>query len=294
MIKVTDLEYWMDPLLKAQLDNIAYNMLHDFDAVIPVSGDGMVRVGKSVLAQQIGYYIAWKHKTPFTLANIVFSGKELIEMAQKLPKNSVLIYDEARGELDSKKVMENITKNLMDFFAECGMLNHCIILVCPDFFELPKGVALNRSEFLVNVIRTSSLKKDKEGIEVVKFERGVFEFYNRRGKKILYIQGKKDYNDYGVGKKCRSFFGNFHNQYIVDKTQYENKKAIHLGRDKVVAKDETRFGALLCVASVRFTQEEMAQGLKDYGVHLTRERLSQLMSNISAKGGLLTKVNVND
>lgn len=278
MIRVTNLQYWMDPLLKGNLDSISYNMLHDFDAVIPISGDGMVRVGKSVLAQQVGAYIAWKHQTPFGLDNIVFSGKELIEVAQRMPKNSVLIYDEARGELDSKKVMENITKNLMDFFAECGMLNHCIILVCPDFFELPKGVALNRSEFLLNVVRTSSIKQDADGEEVIKFERGVFEFYNRKGKKVLYIQGKKQYNDYDIGKKWRSFWGNFHNQYIVDRKEYEDKKIAHIARNRNATKDATRFGAALAILNNHLTQQEIVKELSQYEIRLTQQRLQQLIA----------------
>ena len=272
----------MDPLLKTQLDTIAYNMLHDFDAVIPISGDGMVRVGKSVLAQQVGYYLAWKHNTPFSIDNIVFSGKELVEIAQRLPKNSVLIYDEARGELDSKKVMENITKTLMDFFAECGMFNHAIILVCPDYFELPKGVALNRSEFLLNVVRTSSVKKDADGEEVIKFERGVYEFYNRKGKKVLYVQGKKQFNDYDIGKKLRSFWGNFPNIFMIDKEQYEEKKRSHIARNRRDAKDVIRFSAALAILNDtkggNMTQQEIVSALKQFDINITQPRVTQLIA----------------
>lgn len=280
----------MDPLLISNLDTIAYNLRHDFDTVIPVSGDGMVRVGKSFLAQQVGYYLAYKLGTPFDIDNIVFSGKELVAIAQRLPKNSVLIYDEARGELDAKKVMENITKTLMDFFAECGMYNHVMILVCPDFFELPKGIAIGRSEFLLNVVRTSSLAKDKEGAEVIKFERGVFEFYNRKGKKVLYIQGKKQFNNYDIGIKLRSFWGNFPNVCIVDLAQYQEKKRTHITRTRGEKHTDTRFGAALYLLSQsrtvdgkRITQEDMAARLSKLGIHLTRERLCQLIKDIEER-----------
>lgn len=295
MIRVTDKQYWMDPLLKGNLDSISYNMLHDFDTVVPITGDGMVRVGKSFLAQQVGYYMAWKLQTPFSIENIVFSGKELMEVAKRLPQNSVIIYDEARGELDAKKVMENITKTLMDFFAECGMYNHVIILVCPDYFELPKGVALSRSEFLLNVVRTASIAHDKEGNEVVKFERGVFEFYNRKGKKVLYIQGKKNYNDYDIGKKWRSFWGNFPNTCIVDLEEYKKKKLNHIMRTRGVNKDESRFSAALYLLNnndhYKFSQRQIAAELKEIGVTITQERICQLIAEVPEFAANKTKIN---
>ena len=155
--------YWMDKGLQKILNSIAYNVPLDWDSLILISGSGMVRVGKSVFGQQIGHYLSVKLKTKFDINNIVFSGQELIEKARTFPKHSVFVYDEARGELDTKKVMEDITKTLMDFFAECGMYNHVIIIVLPDFFDLPKGIAISRSELLLNVYRDRSIKKNEYG-----------------------------------------------------------------------------------------------------------------------------------
>ena len=289
MERVTDLNYWIDGLLKSNLNSIIYNMRKDYDSVILVSGSGMVRVGKSVIAQQIGYFIASRLNTPFIkdneIPNIVFSGKELISSAKKLPKNSVIIYDEARGELDNKKIMENITKSLLDFFAECGMYNHCLIMVLPDYFELPKSIAINRSECLINVLRIPEDAIDEEGNEVVSFERGVFEFYNRHGKKMLYILGKKNYDDYSIGKKYRSFFGDFPNFFIVNRENYEEKKLEHIQRDRGKNKEEYRFAISLKTLCNHVSQRNAQQELKEEGLSISQGRISQLITSVSVIEG---------
>ena len=118
MIRVTDKQYWMDAQLANNLNTVIYNLPHDWDFVCIMTGNGMVRVGKSVLAQQVGYYVAHHLGTSFTVDNIVFSGDELIGTAHKLKPNSVIVYDEARAELDVAKTMERVSKILRDFFAE--------------------------------------------------------------------------------------------------------------------------------------------------------------------------------
>ena len=224
------LEYHMDNGLKRVLKSIAYNVPNDWDSVILISGSGMVRVGKSVLAQQVGYFLSVLLKTNWSVDNILFTGKDLIDKARTYPKNSVFVYDEARGELDTKKVMEDITKTLMDFFAECGMYNHVVIIVLPDYFDLPKGLAINRSELLLNVYRDRKVIVDDEGDDLVEFKRGYFQGFHRQSKKRLYIIGKKNFNDYDSAK--RDFFGDFPNVYTVDKKEYENKKLEYLSRER--------------------------------------------------------------
>ena len=46
----------MHPILKAQLDILLKNIKNDWDFTIIITGGGEVRVGKSVLAMQIGAY----------------------------------------------------------------------------------------------------------------------------------------------------------------------------------------------------------------------------------------------
>ena len=279
MERVTDKQYWMDGYLRANLDSLAYNIPNDWDGVILMSGDGMVRVGKSVFAQQVGYYMAYKLKTPFTIKNIVFTGAELMANARSSEKHSVFVYDEARGELDTKKVLEEITKTLMDFFAECGMYNHVIIIVLPDFFDLPKGLAISRSECLINVYRKTSIQKLKEG-EVVKFERGFFEFYGREAKKKLYMYGKKDFNNYRASKY--DFYGTFENYFTVDQKEYLSKKLDYLARDRTKQSKDYELNIVLKVLCDLISLREAEQRLKEAGLTLSdstiRLRISKFVS----------------
>jgi hypothetical protein len=97
--------------------------------------------------------------------------------------------------------------------------------------------------------------------------------------------------DFGdIGKKWRSFWGNFPNVCIVDYEQYQEKKRTHITRTRGEKHTDTRFGAALYLLSKsrtvdgkRITQEDMAAGLSKLGVSLTRERLSQLIKDIEAQ-----------
>ena len=271
--------FYMDGGLKKILNTIAYNVPNDWDSVILISGDGMVRVGKSVLAQQVGQTLAYKLKTSWGIENIVFTGQELIEKAKTFPKNSVFVYDEARGELDTKKVMEEITKTLMDFFSECGMYNHVIIIVLPDFFDLPKGIAISRSELLLNVYRDRSIKKNEYGEEVIKFERGFFDGYHRYSKKKLYIIGKKNFNDYGSVK--REFFGHFTDTFTVDKNQYETKKKSYLARDRNKDDKDFKLNAALVVLSKHLSALQIEKELKEVGFKISNDTILRHISKFT-------------
>jgi hypothetical protein len=233
MVNVTNKSYNMHSALKSNIDHIIYNISQDWDFLIIISGDGMTRVGKSVLAQQIAYYVAYNLNRSFDENNIIFSGEELIKKGNEFPKNSVFVYDEARADLDNKKQMFGYVQNLLDFFSECGMYNHFIILVLPEFFELPKSIALNRSEFLINVKRQIS---KVDGQNILKFERGFFDFYNRTGKRKLYWEGRRNYFFYN--EKFKVFDGYFPNFWVLDKDKYEVRKRAYLQRERNKPKEK--------------------------------------------------------
>lgn len=213
----------IDGILKDQLDILLKNIKEDWDFTIIISGGGEVRVGKSVLAIQIGYY--WNHmieklyrkKAPFDVKNnIVFDGKKLIEKGNYLGQNysfPVLIYDEAGAELEGKKIMTAVTQNVLDFYRECGQYNLLNIIVLPDYFDLPKGIALSRSIFLIDVSYIST----SEGI----FKRGYFKFYSRRNKKHLFLKGKRDLN---YNAHPHNFNGRFDKFYPINEKEYRAAK----------------------------------------------------------------------
>lgn len=262
MLKVTDKEIWINPTYKNNLDSLIYNIRHDWETILIFTGDGMLRVGKTMLATQTGYYMATQLGTPFSVDNVVLSGKDLIERATKAPKNSVFVYDESLNEMSSKRVMESVSKNLMEFFSECGMYNHVIILVLPDFFDLNKAIALNRSEALVNVVRGKKII-NKDGNDIVEWERGIFEYYNRDKKKYLYLNGIKTRSYTIEGKRCYNFWGNFRDNWVIDKVKYEELKREFIRRDRAKSEKvkrnlyQEKYRKLIIALNKEFSQKQI-------------------------------------
>lgn len=238
--------FYLDRWLKENLDGIPSFIAKDWDLVGVVSGSGLVRSGKSTLAIQIGQYIAWRiaggevisdengkaiqiipptKEVRFNLDHVVFSPQELMEKARKFPMNSVFVYDEGRAGLDSKRAMESVNKGMEDFFQECGMYNHVILIVLPDFFKLHFDYAITRSMFLINV-----------GVDK-KWNRGIFNFYNRNQKEWLFTLGKRKIGSFGKYNAVKSsFFGSFSSWSPFNKKEYEKKK-----KEALEKKEITRF-----------------------------------------------------
>jgi hypothetical protein len=232
--------YYMDEFLATNLMGIPRYLDKAWDCVGIISGHGKVRIGKSTMAQQVAYFIAWllaggkmgynelTHKwyieklpdrfVNFNLQdNIVFSPEGLMkkasELFKKYGKNQVIIYDEGRAGLDSASAMQSINRAMQDFFQECGMYGHVIIIVLPNFFKLHEDYAVNRSLFLIDVYADKNLR------------RGFFNFYNEVQKEWLYFMGKKKI---GLSLKYRdsrpSFSGRFTVFLPLDKDKYEDAK----------------------------------------------------------------------
>ncbi len=205
--------FYMNSILKDNLDPIAEKIGDDMFFTLIITGSGMIRVGKSVFAQQIGRYLTekvneiYKINNQFTLDNIFFKGRDLVEKALKVPKYSVLILDE--GDDLTAHYWTKLASDLRRFFRKCGQLNLILILILPDFFELPRPYAITRSICLMDVHF------------VGKFERGFFKFYNFKKKRELYLKGKRIANYEIVGA---DFDGRFVNAYTINEQEYKAKK----------------------------------------------------------------------
>jgi KaiC/GvpD/RAD55 family RecA-like ATPase len=229
----------MNRILKQQLDYMLKNVVHDWDFTLLICGEGEVRIGKSTLAQQISTYWTWSiyHLLGITLPhsvkeNMVFVGSELIRQGNKLGRKqqySSIIFDEAGADLEGVKVMQKTTQAVKDYLRECGQYNMLNILVLPEFFDLPRSVAISRSIAMINVYWVPT--------ETGYFQRGHFKFYNKPAKKKLYINGKKDL-DYSVSPE--TFFGNFPQFYTYDEKEYKEQKRNALKNREVVGIRERR------------------------------------------------------
>jgi len=208
-VKRNGMEFSFHKALSQNMDKLVKHQKDDWDFKVAISGDGATRTGKSTLGAQTCAYNDptfidnWKER-------IIFDGQKLIETAYKVPKGSWLMYDEAKEGLDSKKQMEKYVQNLLEFFSQCGNLNLGIVIILPEFFELPKSVAINQTICLMNCYARNG------------FQRGYFDFFSRNKKKYLYIKGQK-FLDYGI--QTPSFRGTFVNWFPVDKEEYEDLKS---------------------------------------------------------------------
>jgi len=257
--------FWMDDLLKIQLDLLIQNIKNDWDFTIIISGGGEVRVGKSVLALQIGAY--WNYmigklygiNNEFGLKNIVFDGTRLISTGHEMGKGhpySVMIYDEAGADLAGTKVLTQMTQNVMDYYRECGQYNFLNILVIPEFFDLPKGIALSRSIFLLDVY----YRPNEKGI----FERGYFSFFSRPNKKLLYLKGKKELNYTAYPADFNK--GRFLNFYPINESEYRKaKEKAFIGRiDRKNLRFITQRNACwyLLMNEFKLTYEELSERME--------------------------------
>ena len=229
-------EIYLDGNLVPVLDTLVYNLPHDWDFVILVTGDRMVRTGKSVMAMNICAYMADKLGTKFDNDNIFFDSQTMMDAAQQMPKYSVLQYDEAREGLAAIKTMKVVQQDLIDFFNECGQLNHIFVLVMPDFFGMKEEIAIGRSEVLINVYRKNfklmrDIYKTGEKIPVIRFDRGYFELFNRTKKKTLFdVARATRKKSYQLVKA--NINGRFTNYYPINRELYDSKKREALARFK--------------------------------------------------------------
>lgn len=259
---VTDKKYYMQQYLMENLLEIPFFLRDLWDCVIICSGHGKVRIGKSSLAIQMAYFIAWllaggqmayeeikredgktvkrwfekspnKNPVAFDNSHVVFSPDELRKKAEQLPRNSVIVYDEGRAGLESDRAMENINKGMMDFFQECGQYGHVVLIVLPNFFRLHEDYAVARSLFLVDVFAIARSKKKSASKNAKGYERGYFNFYNESRKEWLYSLGKKKI---GITNKYMAtnsnFWGRFTKAFPIDRELYEKQKREALRKKK--------------------------------------------------------------
>lgn len=273
----------MDDNLKSQIDILVKNIKNDWDFTIIITGSGEVRVGKSLLALQIMAY--WTHqieelygiKVPFEVKrNIVFNWDKLIEMGHELASEThycALSYDEAGETMEGIKTATRELKAVKDYLRECGQYNFLNIMVLPEFFTLPKGIALTRSIFLIDVYYIPN----EEGV----FQRGFYRFYSRRNKKLLYLKGKKELN---YNAHPYNFQGRFYKFYPINEQEYRDEKIKALRNRTSNVKDivmETRNCLFyLMNKKIHITQQEISDTIwKEARIRIPEQTISDAIKS---------------
>ena len=239
--------YGLENYLVENMSGIPAFLKKGWDVVGIISGHGNVRTGKSTIAFQIAYFIAWMlaggemglegeskgtilkkptKEVKFDLENIVFTAEDLMERAHELPKNSVIVYDEGRLGLDSKSAMMAVNRVMEDFFQECGQYGHVILIVLPNFFKLHEDYATARSIFLIDVYHDEN------------FNRGYYSFFSKLQKEKLYFFGKKRIGTTAKYHAANAdFYGRFSNWIPFDREVYDAAKKKALDKKRLSAKD---------------------------------------------------------
>lgn len=206
-MKVTNQDYYLDGYLVSNFDTAKKVIKKDWDMVFLV--DGYEGTGKSVLAQQLAYYV----DETFNVERVTFTPEEFTRAIEDANKYEAVVYDEAYTGLASRSAMSNINRALVRMLAEIRQKNLFVFIVMPTFFDLDRYVALWRSRALLHIYTGDG------------FERGYFAFYNMDKKKQLYTVGKKFYSYGGVKP---NFTGRFTNHYTVNEDEYRRRKGIAL------------------------------------------------------------------
>lgn len=243
----------------------------DWDFKFIISGDGMTRTGKTTIGGQVGIFF----DTSCTEKNWCYQGDLLIAQARKLGYKRVVIYDEAKEGLDSKKSMSRYCQHIVDYMNECGYLNQYLIIILPDYFNLVKEVALSLSICLINVHLDSQ------------FKRGHYDFYDHVDKRMLFIRGKKFHN---YSSHPPSFGGNFQDYLPFDSNELRKlKEAAIKSRDerqnklsKMEKKYRARWLRVICYLYQvgRWTQKQIADVSSSDLDKITHKQISQVLDSI--------------
>lgn len=207
----------LDGILKQNLDRMMVDIRKDDDVLLII--DGKERIGKSVLAMQIGFYMSGGK---FELKDVCLTPEEFKNRVMEAEKYRVIIFDEAYMGLASEDHMKHYNRLLKKMLITVGQKNLILILVLPSVFELSKYAVLHRSDALISCFKKGG-------------KRGYFMFYNEHRLKNIYIFGKKTYS---YGFKKHNFWGNYPNYYTIDEKEYREKKDKAL--QEFLSDDETK------------------------------------------------------
>ncbi len=265
--------YFIDGLIRDELDKVKVRVLNkDRDWVAVV--DGEEGVGKSVLAQQIAFYL----DPNFNLDKIVFNADEFVRIIKdpKTTPGSCVVLDEAFNAINNRASLSEVNRAMIGVATEMRQRNLFVIIVIPSFFDLDRYFALWRCRALIHVYFTPDDERN-------------YVIFPKEAKKYLYLAGKKTYNY----SKPRSPFPpcKFSNYYVVDEMAYRFKKS-EAFRKRVVSQQAKnwllqRNAYIKHLHSLGFTNNELAKLPATYGVKSVSEiQISRILNELLKEGAI--------
>lgn len=197
--------YYMDDNLIANLELLRRQVENKYDGIFAITGNE--GCGKTSISHAVAHYLS----PTFNLDNVVFSGQELMNRIQKCNKYDVIIYDEAITALSTQDASSEMQNTIIKLFTTIRSKGLYIILILPNPFMLRRYFFVFRTKFLIHTYSTDGIN------------RGFFKFYSYKRKKLMYLQGCKEWN---MNVVRRNFSGRFINTegFFLDPEAYETKK----------------------------------------------------------------------
>ena len=200
---VNGVKLYLDGYLKSNLDLAKDRVKLKWDCIGLYVGDE--GDGKTTLALNNALYL----DPTFNIERICFNPVQFEEAVDKAPPFSAIVYDEADdlGGHWANRLLIAIKRK----FKRIRKKQLFILLVTPTMFDLSKYFIIARTRYLVQVYT--------EGLE-----RGYFKFYGKKGKRMLYMRGKKDWDMDAWGCDFKGRFTRLPDNFPIDMDDYELRK----------------------------------------------------------------------
>jgi len=244
-----------DEFLRNNLDIVRKDLRKDYDCFFVISGrEGY---GKSTLAAQIALYL----DPTYNLSRCTFTAEQFEQAVLTADKYQAVVFDETMGYLGSRGAMSKFNRRLIKIMSEMRSRNLIVILCIPSFFELDKYPAMHRSTGLIHVPK-----------------RGMYQSFDYRKKKSIYIYGKKTYSI----TAAPSFYGSFTKYFPLEKKAYEEKKQTAIAEWDTKTSVETRYEdqrnrmILYCYIDLKYTQKRIGEL-----IGLTQQQIARILENVS-------------
>lgn len=265
-----EISYYLDSHLKNNLDEKTIPSLLKKDKDCFICIDGKEGTGKSTIALQIGKYV----DPTLDLSRVVFDAESFRQAVFKAKKGQVVIFDEAFTGLSSRAALSGVNKTLVSLMMQMRQKNLMVIMVLPTFFMLDKYAALFRAKALIHVYEVRGV-------------RGYFRLYNSRLKKLLYLNGKKDYS-YGHKLVKTPFKGRFYGKFALGSDELEKKyrkkkeKALESTEKDPMTSAQVRYreqrdlAIYLLRKYTKMKYQELETLLSDYDFNISFPQLSRI------------------
>lgn len=240
--------YFMDDMLKANLDYEIKRVNKNWDAVILY--DGEEGSAKTTLACANANYMSEQCGVKFDINNIVFTQTEFMRLVDVAKPYTNIVWDEfvlSGLNLEALTMLQITLIKKMTIIRKKRLIIHLII---PYMFMLTKYFAIARTRCLIHVYSVDNLN------------RGDFLYFSKPKKRMLYIKGKKfwEYNTKA------DFNGKFTDTYglLFDEEEYERRKdeatqkITHDNRQTKAGESVCR-GILWLQKNLGYTQDKVAE-----------------------------------